>query len=361
MPEIKSAPGQVTVRLPVLRSVADGSRVLLQVAGSMTVAVGDTQGMYVGPDGYTSDIAKAQDFAPTISEEQITVESPGAPGKSAYQLWLDAGNQGSYADYYASLRGEPGITPSPEQIAAAVAAYIAANPPKDGQNASNEQVASAVSAYLVQNPPKDGQNASAAQIADAVQSYLTAHPVKDGENATDTQVAQAVATYISAHPPADGRSVEIQVADGFIQARQTGGAWVSLISVASLAGTSGKSVELQKTATAIQWRQVGGTWADLVLLSAITGPSPLVTLGTVVVTQVAAIALSAGIRSVTLTVQGVQKDDNILLLPAAALPAGYAIHNVVATAANTLQVTFFAPLLAIGASFSINCRVVALR
>lgn len=337
MPEIRPPPGQTTVRLPVLRSVVSGSRVLLQVAGSLMVPVGDTQGMYVGPDGYTEDIEEAQDFAPTISEEQVIVESPGAPGKSAYQLWLDNGNQGSYADYEAYNRGKPGVSPTPEQIAAAVGVYIAANPPADGQNATPEQIAQAVSAYLVQNPPKDGQNA------------------------TDAQVSQAVANYIGAHPPADGRSVEVQVADGYIQARQTGGAWMNLISVSSLAGTNGKSVELQKTAMAIQWRQTGGAWADLLLLSAITGPSAKVSLGTVAVTQVANIALSAGIRSVTLTVQGVQKDEDILLFPTAALPAGYAIHNVVATAANTIVVTFSAPLLALGASFTIACRVVALR
>lgn len=340
MPEIKPPPGQVTVQLPVLRSVASGARVLLQVAGSMTVPVGDTQGMYVGPDGYTADIDAAQDFAPTISEEQVVVESPGAPGKSAYQLWLESGHQGTYADYEAYNRGQPGVSPTTEQIAAAVGAYIAANPPAPGQNATPDQIAQAVSAYLEQNPPRAGQNA------------------------TDAQVQQAAAAYIAAHPPADGKSVEVQVAGGFIQARQTGGTWVNLVEVASLAGTNGKSVELRKTATAIQWRQEGGSWADLVLLSAITGPagpSPKVSLGTVTVTQTAVLALSAGIRSVTLTVQGVLKDDDILLFPTAALPAGYAIHNVVATAANTIVVTFMAPLLALGASFTIACRVVALR
>lgn len=340
MPEIKVGPGQVVTRLPVLRSVHIGSKVMLQVLGSMTVPVADTQGMYVGPNGYTSDPEQAQDFAPTISEEQVVMESPGAPGKSAYQLWLDAGNQGSYADYQASNRGSPGV------------------------NATPEQIAMAVDLYLSQNPPKDGQNATPGQISDAVASYLTAHPVRDGANATDAQVQQAAAAYIAAHPPADGKSVEVQVASGYIQARQAGGEWMNLVSVASLAGANGKSVELQKTSTAIQWRQVGGTWADLVLLSAITGPagpSPLVNLGTAIVTQTATIAISAGVRSVTLAVQGVLKDDNILLFPVASLPAGYAIHSAVATAANTIVVTFTAPLLAIGASFSIACRVIALR
>lgn len=37
-------------------------------------------------------------------------------------------------------------------------------------------------------------------------------------------------------------------------------------------GIDGKSVELQKSETAIQWKQTGGIWNDLVLLSEITGP-----------------------------------------------------------------------------------------
>lgn len=361
MPEIKAAPGQVLTRLPVLRSVHQGGKVMLQVLGSMTVPIADTQGMYVGPDGYTSDPDKAQDFSPTISEEQVVMESPGAPGKSAYQLWLENGHEGTYADYQAFNRGTPGTSATPEQIAAAVAMYLSDNPPAPGQNATPEQISQAVTAYLSKNPPKDGQNASQAQISDAVSAYLAAHPVRDGANATDAQVQQAAAQYLAAHPPADGKSVEVQVAGGYIQARQTGSDWVNLIAVSSLAGTNGKSVELQKTSTAIQWRQTGGTWADLVLLSAITGPSAKVALGTVSVTQTATVALSAGVRSVTLTVQGVLAGDDILLFPTAALPAGYAIHNVVATAANIIVVTFSAPLLALGASFTIACRVVALR
>lgn len=83
-------------------------------------------------------------------------------------------------------------------------------------------------------------------------------------------------------------------------------------------------------------------------------------LGTVTVTQTAAIALSAGIRSVTLAVSsslGIKAGDNLLLFPTGALPAGYALHNAVATSATALIVYFTAPLLAIGASFSIPCRV----
>lgn len=150
-------------------------------------------------------------------------------------------------------------------------------------------------------PGEDAPPVTDSALAALVAQYLVAHPPeagKDGKDATAVQVSTAVAAYLAANPPARG----------------------------------------------------------------LTGPSGKVALGTTTITQQAVVALSAGIRTVTLTgVAGVLKDDDILLFPTAALPAGYALHNAVATAAGTLVVTFTAPVLAIGASFSIGCRVVALR
>lgn len=37
-----------------------------------------------------------------------SVGSPGAPGKSAYEIWLEAGNEGTEEDYLASLKGDSG-------------------------------------------------------------------------------------------------------------------------------------------------------------------------------------------------------------------------------------------------------------
>lgn len=93
-----------------------------------------------------------------------------------------------------------------------------------------------------------------------------------------------------------------------------------------------------------------------------TGPTSKVPLGTVTLTQTAVVAIGAGTRNVTLTgVAGVLANDDILLFPTAALPAGYSLGGVAAPAAGTLIVSVNAPLLAIGASYSITCRVVALR
>lgn len=92
------------------------------------------------------------------------------------------------------------------------------------------------------------------------------------------------------------------------------------------------------------------------------GPSGATILGTVNFSRTAVLAITAGLQTWTLTgVPGILANDNILLFPVSPLPAGYAIHNVVATGAGALSVTYTGPLLALGASFSIPCRVVALR
>lgn len=80
----------------------------------------------------------------------------------------------------------------------------------------------------------------------------------------------------------------------------------------------------------------------------------------VAVGESALIAISAGPRNVVVTCQGVQKDDRIQLNPLTA-PAGYMVGQAIATANNQLTVQVFAPLLAIGASYSIVCKVLAFR
>lgn len=463
MPEFRSAPNSPVIRVPTLRAVVWEGKVLLELVGSQMVPVDITSELYISVNGYTSDPDQAQNFAST---ENVTIESPGAPGKSAYQLWLDNGHEGTYADYEAFNKGPKGNDASPTDIQASVDAYISAHPPaagEDGADATPEQIATAVSAYLQSNPPAAGQNATPAQIAQAVNDWLTSNPPAKGDkgdkgdtgnpgqnatdaqvatqvasyltvnpppqgapgqNATDLQVSQAVNTYLVAHPVSNGKSVEIRVDSGQIQTRQTGDAnWTNLISVAALTGATGnpgtngidgKQVELQKTATAIQWRLTGGTWADLVLLSAITGPqgvkgdtgntgntgaaatiaagtvtknapgtTPTVTnsgsssaatfnfglpiglsgvqVGTVTLAETALVAISAGVRALTFTVSGVAAGEPLEIYPNAALPTGYGIFGVIATAANTVQVTLIAPLLAIGASYSIPCKIIAFR
>ena len=55
---------------------------------------------------------KKQDTPPDIflktSAKEILTALQGAPGKSAYEMWLLAGNEGSVADFLESLKGEDG-------------------------------------------------------------------------------------------------------------------------------------------------------------------------------------------------------------------------------------------------------------
>lgn len=49
---------------------------------------------------------------PVVQSQVVTVGSrgprglPGGDGKSAYELWLDEGNEGSLEDFFASLTGQ---------------------------------------------------------------------------------------------------------------------------------------------------------------------------------------------------------------------------------------------------------------
>lgn len=80
--------------------------------------------------------------------------------------------------------------------------------------------------------------------------------------------------------------------------------------------------------------------------------------GVVTISQTATVAISAGVRSLTLNLVGAEVGDKLLLFPAS-VPAGYLLQAApVVTAKNKVRVSLLAPLLAIGASYSITCQVV---
>lgn len=81
-------------------------------------------------------------------------------------------------------------------------------------------------------------------------------------------------------------------------------------------------------------------------------------LGTVTVTETAVIALSAGVRKVTVTAPGTVVGGNYLLFPIAVTPANYALADVVCVVNGQLQVSVTAPILALGATYSFTCRLV---
>jgi hypothetical protein len=83
-------------------------------------------------------------------------------------------------------------------------------------------------------------------------------------------------------------------------------------------------------------------------------------LGTVTLAESATVAISAGTRRLTITTPtawNVVAGQNLLLFPVSVPSGGYATHDVIATAANIISVGLTAPLLAIGASYSIPARL----
>ncbi len=100
-------------------------------------------------------------------------------------------------------------------------------------------------------------------------------------------------------------------------------------------------------------------WADITSKPTIPVGNTLV--GTVTITETASIAILAGTRKVTVAATGAVVGGNYELFPVGATPAGYAISDVVATAANVLQVTMIVPAIVLGGSYSIPCRLVRIN
>ncbi|KQM92237.1 hypothetical protein ASE70_15090 [Sphingomonas sp. Leaf22] len=121
----------------------------------------------------------------------------------------------------------------------------------------------------------------------------------------------------------------------------------------TLVGADGKSAyQLAREAG------YGGTLTQW--LASLVGPPATTLLGTVTLTEAAAlVAISAGTRRLIVATPetwGVKPGDDIAVSPIS-IPAGYATHDVAVAGPNSLSVGVTAPLLAIGAKYSIQCRV----
>jgi hypothetical protein len=107
-------------------------------------------------------------------------------------------------------QGEPGRPPSPEEIQAAVDAYLEANPPPAGRPPTASEVAAAVSEYLIENPPEPGRPPTAEEIAAAVETYFAANPPpagpagEPGRGPTAEEIRAAVDAYLAENPPPAG-------------------------------------------------------------------------------------------------------------------------------------------------------------
>lgn len=229
-----------------------------------------------------------------------------------------------------------GQPPTNAQMDEALQRYLAANPVRNGadgrpgKDATQEEIAAAAAQWLEANPPAPGKDGAPGAKGDPGADGEPGAPGTPAPPPTETQVLSAVSTVIAANPPANGKSVELRTFNGYIQFRQEGGTWANLVSLESLTGAR--------------------------------GPSSLVQLPNVTITQTAAVVVQAGIRTVTIAnITGVKAGDALLLIPVTDLPAGYAIHNAWSTVDGSIKVTLTAPLLAIGANYSITCKLVALR
>lgn len=148
-------------------------------------------------------------------------------------------------------------------------------------------------------------------------------------------------------------------ASAYQLARQQGYGGTLTAWLASLIGAAGASAydiarELGYGGTKTQW---------LASLNGAPGKNASAILGTVILTQTATVAVNAGTRRLAVTVPaswGVVAGDPLMALPSATI-AGYAVHDVVAVSPTSISVGFTAPLLAIGASFTIPLRIARLN
>lgn len=317
-------------------------------------------------------------------------------------------------------QGDDGPGPTDDQVQVAVDDYLQANPPANGQNATDAQVSTAVAAYLMVHPPADGepgepgdpgQDATDAQVASAVATYLMAHPPAAGKSVSIAVINGAIQAQQDGGPWVvlatldslkggsgnDGKSVELQKTATAIQWRQAGGMWADLVQLVDLKGNPGNNGARGSlwssgsgAPTVTTGALAGDNYLDMATgdvytfgtswtksgnikgLKGDAGPSPLVTIGTVNLGETAIIAITAGFRTLTITqnttggaLTGLLTTDNVLLFPVVAsgngIPDGYAIHDAWCSVAGTLKVRLSVPLIALGNSYAIPCRVVVLR
>lgn len=198
----------------------------------------------------------------------------------------------------------------------------------------------------------------------------TQNPALRGKAATVRVGSVTVGPVGSAPKVANSGADSAAVLDFTLPAPRDGLDGPSAYQVARAAGYSGTETQWLATligATGKSAYQLardngyGGTLTQwLASLVGAPGKDATTLLGTVTLTEAAAlVAISAGTRRVTITTPaawGVKVGDDLIVNPIA-VPAGYATHDVTVTGPNTITVGLTAPLLAIGASYSIPCRL----
>lgn len=93
----------------------------------------------------------------------------------------------------------------------------------------------------------------------------------------------------------------------------------------------------------------------------LAGKDASTVLGTITIGETILLAITlAGIRRVQITTPtawAVLPGQSLMAIPTAAVPAGYAVHDVIVTADNKLSIAVSVPALALGAVYSIPCKL----
>lgn len=81
--------------------------VIIESGSSPNVSIPSASCFEVSVNGETQVVSAILSL-PQIIHVDISGIVTGAPGKSAYELWLDLGNTGTIDDFFEYLRGGPG-------------------------------------------------------------------------------------------------------------------------------------------------------------------------------------------------------------------------------------------------------------
>lgn len=91
-------------------------------------------------------------------------------------------------------------------------------------------------------------------------------------------------------------------------------------------------------------------------------PGARLPIGTIRLEHTAEEDMAAGIHTLQADgVSGVMPRDMVMLFPLAPLAPGFAIHHAIPSSPDVLLVTMTTPHIPAGGSFSIDCRVLAMR
>lgn len=151
----------------------------------------------------------------------------GLPGKSAYDIWLASGNEGTVGDYLAALRGE------------------SFRPNSIGPGALRSQFDNRPNGYAYLATDEERLYF---RVGDEAGAWSDPVPFGRGET---------------------GRTPELDADGESIRWRYTGDeVWRALVSLQSLRGGDGREVQIRATSTHLQWRYAGeAAWRDLVLIA----------------------------------------------------------------------------------------------